>query len=122
MHTRAIVLVPLLALAACRPAPAPRVPDAEQRAFTAAVATICEVDRRAGLSADADPLGVGAARTAWITANVDNPDSIELRTLLSVKGPSEQGSMLRDRAQELGLRSCALADTLEKTGVGGLSP
>ena len=121
-HHRTLVLVPLLALSACVASREPRVPEPERRAFSAAVATMCDVDHLAGLSADADPLGVGVARTAWITANVDNPDSIELRTLLSVKGAAEQASMLRDQAKELGLPRCALADTLEKTGVGGISP
>ena len=124
-HHRALVLVPLLpllALPACVASPEPRMPEPERRAFSAAVATMCDVDHLAGLSADADPLGVGVARTAWITANVDNPDSIELRTLLSVKGAAGQAGMLRDQAKELGLARCALADTLEKTGVGGISP
>lgn len=122
MRTPALLPVLLLALPACAATPEPRLPEPERKAFSAAVATMCDVDRLAGLSADADPLGVGAARTAWITANVDNPDSIELRTLLSVKGPVDQACMLRDQARELGITRCALADTLEKTGVGGLSP
>ncbi len=117
-----ILLLPLLTLSSCVASREPRLPEPERRAFSAAVASMCDVDRLAGLSADSDPLGVGVARTAWITANVDNPDSIELRTLLSVKGPVEQAGMLRDQAKELGLPRCALADTLEKTGVGGISP
>ena len=119
-------LLPLLALAsllsACSSMPEPKAPAEDQKRFAAAVATMCDVDRLAGLTPDADPLGIGTKRTAWITEKVDNPDAIELRVLLSVKGASDQGHMLRARAKELGVERCALADTLEKTDVGGLSP
>jgi hypothetical protein len=101
---------------------APKAPTADDRALAAAVARMCDVDRQAGLSADADPLAIGPKRTAWIAANVDHPDVIELRTLMSVKGAADQASMLRDRAQALGLASCPLADTLARTNEGGLSP
>ena len=76
------------------------MPEPERRAFSAAVATMCDVDRLAGLSAGGRSARRGGeARTAWITENVDNPDSIELRTLLSVKGAAEQAGMLRASGQ-----------------------
>jgi hypothetical protein len=103
-------------------APQPKVPCPEEKAFAAAVSQMCDVDRQAGLSADADPIGVGAKRTAWIAEHVDNPDAIELRVYLGVKGAGDQAVMLRDKARELGVRSCALADSLARTGEGGISP
>ena len=83
---------------------------------------MCDVDRQAGLSPDAEPLAVGAKRTAWITDNVPYPDVIELRTLMSVKGAAEQAGMLRDCARAAGLKGCALAESLARSGEGGLSP
>ena len=41
---------------------------------------------------------------------------------MSVKGAPEQACMLRDRARDLGVKDCALAESLAKTGEGGLSP
>jgi hypothetical protein len=124
MRHPSILLAPVLVLTACCAAtPEAKAPSPEERkAFAVAVTRICDVDRQAGLSPDADPLGVGSKRTAWISANVDNPDAIELRTLMSVKGASDQGGMLREKAKDLGLPSCALADSLVKTGEGGLLP
>jgi hypothetical protein len=100
----------------------PKMPPAERHAFAAAITRMCDVDRQAGLSPDSDPLGIGSKRTAWISANVDNPNAIELRTLMSVKGASDQGCMLRDLAKDLGLSGCALAESMERTGEGGLLP
>jgi hypothetical protein len=121
MRLSPVLLAPIL-MTACAATPESKVQAAEQRAFAAAVARMCDVDRQAGITADADPLGAGPKRTAWIAANVDNPDAIELRTLMSVKGASEQATMLRERAKDLGLPSCPLAETLTRTGEGGLSP
>jgi hypothetical protein len=42
--------------------------------------------------------------------------------VLSVKGAGEQAKMLREQARMLGVPRCALADALERTGMGGLSP
>lgn len=119
---RNLALALALALPACTSTPEPRAPEPPGQSFPAAVAMMCDVDRQAGLSAEADPLGIGAKRTAWITEKVDNPDAIELRTLLSVKGATEQARMLRQHAKGCGVGSCALADSLEKNETGGLSP
>ncbi|XXX73743.1 hypothetical protein WMF30_39475 [Sorangium sp. So ce134] len=118
-------LFPLLVFAslpACGPAPEANAPAAGGQTFPEAVAAMCEVDRRAGLDPEADPISVGQMRSAWIAEHVTNPDGIELRTMLSVKGAAEQGTMLREEAKKAGLARCALADTLEKDGTGGLSP
>lgn len=114
------LLVPFV-LVACA-APVAKAPDPSCAAFTEALTKMCDVDRLAGVTADSDPLGAGQKRTAWITAHVDNPDAIELRTLMSVKAPAEQAKMLRERGKEAGVARCALADTLEKSSEGGLSP
>jgi hypothetical protein len=118
-----LFLVPTLALSACKMMPEAKCPSPEEhKAFQAALVKMCDVDRQAGLSVEADPLAVGAKRTAWIAENVGNPDIIELRTLMSVKGASDQATMLRERLKEVGIAGCPLADSLAKTGEGGLSP
>jgi len=83
---------------------------------------MCEVDARAGLSAEEDPLAIGQKRTAWLGDHIDNPDGIEFRTLVSVKGPEDQAKMIRAKAAELGMKECPLADSIEATSAGGISP
>jgi hypothetical protein len=121
MRTLALLLVPLFPLTACM-TPEAKSPTPEEREFAAALAKMCDVDRQAGLEGSADLLGLGPKRTAWITENVVQPDIIELRTLMSVKGAPEQAVMLRARVKDACLQGCALADSLAKTGEGGLSP
>jgi hypothetical protein len=111
----------VIVLPACVSTPEPKVAPQGQT-FAAAVALMCDVDRQAGLPPEANPLTIGLQRTAWITEHADNPDAIELRVLLSVKDPGEQAHMLRAQAKELCLPGCALADTLEHSGEGGLAP
>ena len=120
MRTPSLLFAALFTVG-CHAAPEPQPPQPGQP-FPQALTMMCDVDRLAGLTPDAEPLAVGPRRTAWISEHVDNPDAIELRTLMSVKGAAEQASMLRDRAKEAGVTRCALADTLEKTGLGGLAP
>jgi hypothetical protein len=121
-HASIVSLVTLaLGSSACFLA-GPKAPTAEDRAFAAALSRMCDVDRQAGLAADSDPLALGPKRTEWIATNVDHPEVIELRTLMSVKGAADQACMLRDRAAAVGLASCPLADTLARTNEGGLSP
>lgn len=83
---------------------------------------ICDVDRLASIAGEDNPLGVGVQRTAWIAEHVDNPDAIELRTLMSVKDAGAQAKMLREQAAAAGVARCALADSMERSGMGGLSP
>jgi hypothetical protein len=101
--------------------PEPRAPSAEDKAAAEALQMICDVDRLAGVDADKDLLEAGAKRSAYLDEHDRNPEGIELRTLLSVKGAGDQAKMLRERARDCRL-SCALADTLERTGMGGLTP
>ena len=123
MRKLTFFLVPIFALPACLVMPEAKGPSPEDRlAFTAALIKMCDVDRQAGLTPEAEPIALGAKRTAWITENVGNPDIIELRTLMSVKGAPDQATMLRERVKEAGLKDCPLAETLARTGEGGLSP
>jgi hypothetical protein len=116
-------LLPLvLVLAACAAPPPPKPASTGGQSYEAALGLICDVDRLAGLRPDADPLGVGNLRSSWLAAHADNPDAIELRTLMSVKGPGDQAQMLREQAKSHGVARCALADELEKSGIGGLAP
>ncbi|WP_437606140.1 hypothetical protein WMF20_34705 [Sorangium sp. So ce834] len=114
-------LFPVLLLA-CGPAPEAKTKAPAGQTFPEAVAMMCDVDGRAGLDAEGDPISVGQMRSAWIAEHVTNPDGIELRTMLSVKGAAEQGAMLREEAQRAGLTRCALAASLAEDGTGGLSP
>jgi len=121
MRSSLLCVLPLLA-ASCAAAPEPKTAAPAGQTFPQAFTLICDVDRLGNLSVADDPLGAGAKRTAWLSEHVDNPDGIELRTVLSVKGAAEQAKMLRDQARMLGVPRCALAEALEKTEMGGLSP
>ncbi|WP_437765497.1 hypothetical protein WMF27_29630 [Sorangium sp. So ce281] len=115
-------LLLLTPLSGCSQAPEAKAPAPGGQTFPESIAMMCDVDRRAGLDAEADPISVGQMRSAWIAEHVESPDGIELRTVLSVKGAAEQGAMLREEARKAGLARCALADSLEADGTGGLSP
>jgi len=119
---RVLAVALAILAAACATSPEARSPQPAGQSFPQALTMMCDVDRLASIAADADPLGAGAKRTAWVSEHVDNPDGIELRTLMSVKGASEQAEMLRAQAKAAGIARCALADALEKSGMGGLSP
>ena len=83
---------------------------------------ICDVDQLSGLSPQEDVLAVGQKRSDWLEDHVENPEGIYLRTVLSVKPAEEQATEMRSQAQKIGLARCALADSIEGTGTGGLSP
>ncbi len=117
LAARALVL---LALPGCT-TPEPRAPT-QDKALAGAIQLICDVDRLAGVDADKDLLDAGARRSAYLDEHDTSPDGIELRTLLSVKGATDQAKMLRERAREVCNTGCALADTLDRTGMGGLTP
>jgi hypothetical protein len=116
-----LVALPSLALA-CSTTPVARNATPPGQSFPQAVTMICEVDSLAGIAAESDPLGVGSKRSAWLADHVENPDAIELKTLMSVKGAAEQAKMLRAHLEECGVKRCALADVLEKGDAGGLAP
>lgn len=126
MNARAAALVlaaPLLACAPAPRAPAPRAPaPPPSQSFAEALRLVCDVDRAAGLAPSDDPLALGRARSAWVAAHVENPDAIELVTIASVKGATEQASLLREKARYEGLGRCALADAVEADEAGALAP
>ncbi|MFO0590431.1 MAG: hypothetical protein U0441_23005 [Polyangiaceae bacterium] len=110
-------------LAACAyTAPPPTDPEFRGQTYPQAMDAFCNVDRLAGVAKDEDAFEAGRKRNEWIRANVENPDGIYLRTILSTKGPVDQAKDLRDEAKDVGLTTCALADELEKTGMGGIAP
>lgn len=111
-----------LASACTYDAPPPNEPVFTGQSYAQAIQVMCDVDRLADVSPDDDPLTAGQKRKEWIQANVENPDGIYLRTLLSTKGAGDQAKDLREEAAGVGLARCALADVLEKDGAGGLSP
>ena len=39
-----------------------------------------------------------------------------------MKGPADQARLLRSQAKDCGVSTCALADSLEKGGEGGIAP
>ena len=100
--------------------PSPEAPPGP--GYRQAIESICDVDRRAALASEEGSLEIGQKRTAWISEHVEDPDGIYFRTLLSVKGPGDQSKMLRDEAQKVGVLRCALADSLQRDGTGGISP
>jgi hypothetical protein len=82
--------------------------------YRQAVERICNVDTLASVSMDEDPIAGDVRRFGWLEENVDNPDGIFLRTVLSVKAPAERCSMLREAMREVGVQRCPLADTEQK--------
>lgn len=123
MHKSFAFVALAAALAGCAYSEPPaKSPDYDGQSYPEAVRVLCDVDRLAGIGADEDPLSAGRRRTDYIQAHVENPDGIYLRTMISVKGAAEQAADLRAEAKETGLSGCALADELEKSGAGGVSP
>ena len=112
----------LLALPACAPARPAKPPEPAGQTYLQALEIMCDVDRLAGLSAAKEPLAIGGQRTAWLAEKVENPDGIEIKTMLSVKGAADQAHILREAAKIAGIDRCSLADALEKEGMGGISP
>ena len=103
--------------AACGPRlanPEARPEGPPEQAFSEAIRVICEVDRRAAIADDVDPLERAEKRNDYLSEHVKNPDAIEIRTLWSVKMPSEQAKELRQKAAQTGLGDCALAAALER--------
>jgi hypothetical protein len=117
-----IFALALLAVPACVVTPEPRNADPPGQSLSASLTMICDVDKLAGLTPDAEPIAVGQKRTAWLNAHVECPDAIEFKTYMSVKGAADQAKMLRELAKSQGVQRCALADSLDQLGSGGLSP
>lgn len=108
----AIAVVSLL-VGCARPPPEEPEPYAGQ-SFCEAMELMCEVDRRAGLTAEPDPIEKTQKREDYLTEHVKNPDAIYFRTLLKVKANHEKATALRAEAREAGIASCPLADTVAR--------
>src|SRR5262245_48744443 len=80
---RVVALLALPALLACSQEPA-RTPRSEP-SFTEGMRRLCEVDQRAGLDPDLDPITIESERYDWALAHVEHPDVIELLTLMRVR-------------------------------------
>lgn len=104
-------LLALVVLLAC--APAPKEP-ASGTSFREGLSRLCDVDRRAGLDPEADPISIESARYDWALGHVENPDVIELVTLMRVKTNTQRVEMLRAASKEAVLPACALADAIER--------
>jgi hypothetical protein len=74
---------------------------------------ICDVDRRAGLVADGDPVEAESSRHEYLAEHITNPDGIYFYTLLRAKDPKEAAKMLADQANDMGLKKCNRAQSLE---------
>lgn len=123
MHKPFAFVALAAALAGCGYSEQPvKSPEYAGQSYPEAVRVLCDVDRLAGINAEDDPLAAGRQRTEFIQSHVENPDGIYFRTMISVKGASEQAADLRAEAKEAGLSGCALADDLEKNGAGGIAP
>jgi hypothetical protein len=88
-----------------------RAPET-QTSFAEGLRRLCEVDERAGLDPEADPVTIEGERYDWALAHVENPDVIEMVTLMRVKSDAERVQMLRAGCRQAALPGCALADTL----------
>ena len=74
---------------------------------------ICDVDQRAGLVPDGDPVEAESSRHDYLSEHITNPDGIYFYTLLRAKDPKEASKMLADQAKDMGLKKCKRAESLE---------
>ena len=74
---------------------------------------ICDVDQRAGLVADGDPVEAESSRHDYLAEHITNPDGIYFYTLLRAKDPKEASKMLADQAKDMGIKKCRRAEALE---------
>jgi hypothetical protein len=108
---RSIVLLLGLATACAGGAREAETPAGGQT-FAEAVRLICHVDREAGLSEDDDELTVEETRSEWLTAHIENPDGIELYTLIRAKAPGDAANTLAKAVQKVEISGCPLMDAL----------
>ena len=67
-------------------------------------------------------LGIGRLRSEWLRDHIENPDAIYFQTMICVRTPSEQAAEIREQAKKAGIAMCALADSIDHSSVGALSP
>jgi hypothetical protein len=102
--------------ACARPPPAEPEPTGGQ-SYCEALELICDVDHRAGLASEDDPLERTQRREEFLSDNVKNPDAIYFRTLLKVQGPAEKAAALRREAKKAGLARCHYAERVDDEGL-----
>ena len=93
----------------------PAAPAQTGQSYEEAIQLICEVDQRAGIDGDADPIDASVHRWDFIRAEVKNPDGIYFRTLLEAADPAKQAAMLQCEAESCGLPTCQLAESFEES-------
>ncbi len=118
-RTRFFIALALGAVGACSPwkyveTDAPSKPGPSGQTYAQAVQVVCDVDRLAELDPGEPDELADAKRLSYLEKAVDNPDGIELRTLLSVKFGNDRECLLRDAQQEAKLASCKLADRTKR--------
>lgn len=110
----------LIASAGCA-ASETKVACPEKEAHDLAVKTICFVDEQVAFEDGEAPLERSRRRSEWLDAAA-NPEAIYLKTMLSVKPSSEQSQTLREEARDAKLKSCPLADEIERDELSALAP
>lgn len=114
-HSTLFVVTVGLCACASPPCP-PEAPNSSGQSYQQAIALMCDVDRRAKIGDEVDPIDRAGRRSDYITENVKNPDGIEYRTYFSVKPAIDQARSLEEEAKSVGIRSCALVSSLKKEG------
>lgn len=115
---RAITFAGLLsALISSCARPPPQEPEVVTgQSYCEALELMCEVDRRAGLEHESDPLERSQRREDFLSDHVKNPDAIYFRTLLKVQGPAEKAAALREQAKKAGIAACPFAESVGDDG------
>ena len=113
---RFFLLLTLVLSACAEPEKDPAtVPDNGQK-YRDAIATMCNVDEAVGAGADTDVLELADRRHEYLEGHVKHPDGIYFYTLFRTQGPKEQAEGLQKEAKDVGIKRCALADTLAVEG------
>ncbi len=100
----------------------PKAADAaREKEHARAVSTICFVDQQLSFDDSETKLERSRKRSSWLDA-VAEPETVYLKTLLSVKPSTEQAKLLREEAKDHALPSCPLADEIEQDELAALSP
>jgi hypothetical protein len=121
MHSHAVLRLSatylfLTALASCGGSGKPAENSASagsKQSMKEVTELICQVDRRAGIAEDTNPVEAESNRHDYLTEQITNPDGIYFYTLLRVKDPKEAAKMLSNQAKEMGLQKCERAMALQ---------
>lgn len=106
----------VLLVAACAPSRPPAEPQETGQTFVQAMTIMCNVDRIASIDPNDDPIGAEQKRADYVRDTVTNGDAVYLRTMWSVEAAAERAKDMREKAAQVGIRRCPLADSLEHDG------